>query len=83
MRVHDALRKAFTRFNAYADPFTLMELETFVLSAVKDGKDSTAARSLIDNVRSILVRSEDPDPENRAKAIVEYVLRLCDGGCTP
>ncbi len=83
MRVHDALRKAFIKFNAYADPFTLMELEPFVLTAMKEGKGGSAARSLIDNVRTILVRSEDPDPDNRARAIVDYVMRLCDGGCTP
>lgn len=83
MRAHDALRRAFTKFNAYADPFTLMELEPFVLTAVKEGENGQAIRSLIDNVRVILARSDDPDPDNRAKAIVEYVIRLCGGGCTP
>ncbi|MFP3286646.1 MAG: hypothetical protein RXP86_05290 [Acidilobus sp.] len=82
MRVHDALRKAFTKFNAYADPFTLMELEGFVLSALKEGEPGQAQRTLIDNVRDVLARSDDPDPEGRAKAIVEYILQLCSRGCT-
>ncbi|MGC9072379.1 MAG: hypothetical protein ACP5HK_06810 [Acidilobus sp.] len=83
MRVHDALRKAFTKYNAYADPFTLMELESFVISAIRDGEGSAAQRSLTDNVRLILARSDDPDPDGKAKAIVNYVLELCYRGCSP
>ncbi|MGC9209970.1 MAG: hypothetical protein ACP5FT_01705 [Acidilobus sp.] len=83
MRVHDALRKAFTRYNAYADPFTLMELESFVLSALRDGLGSTAEKSLVDNVKTILERADDPDPDGKARAIVSYVLELCSRGCTP
>lgn len=81
MRVHDALRKAFTKYNAYADPFTLMELETFVQAAVREGPQGNSMKSLVDNIEVILRRSEDPDAETKAREIADYVLQLCSSGC--
>lgn len=82
MRPHDALRKAFVKYNAYADPFTLMELETFVVAASKEGPDGPSFRNLVDNIGVILRRSEDPDAEGKALEIARYVLELCSKGCS-
>jgi hypothetical protein len=82
VRVHDALRKAFIKYNAYADPFTLMEIENFVTAALKDGPESSSMRTLIDNLEVILRRSEDPDAEGKARQIAEYVIQLCSSGCS-
>ena len=79
MRVHDALRRAFAKYGAYADPWTLMELEQFVASALRGG--SSGLENLVTNVEAVLARSEDPDARAKAREIVSYVLELCRERC--
>lgn len=79
MRVHDALRRAFAKYGAYADPWTLMELEQFVASALRGG--SSSLENLVTNVEAVLARSEDPDARAKAREIVSYVLELCRERC--
>ncbi len=79
MRVHDALRKAFTKYGAYADPWALMELEQFVTAALRG--DQNSLRALTDNLEILIKRSEDPNASEKAKEIVDYVLRMCSSGC--
>ena len=80
MRIHDALRRAFAKYGAYADPWTLMELEQFVASALRGGEGSSL-ENLVTNVEAVLARSEDPNARDKAKEIVSYVLELCRERC--
>ncbi|MGC8572867.1 MAG: hypothetical protein C0172_01550 [Caldisphaera sp.] len=82
MRAHDALRKAFIKFNVPADPYSLMELESFVISSRNKGKNSSNYISLISNLETMLVRQEIENASQISKKIADFVLDLCKDGCS-
>jgi len=82
LKAQDALRKAFLKFDAWIDPYSLMELEPFVIGSV----NSRAFRernyeSLISNLVRILKSQEIEDADTKAREIAEYIIFMCRKGC--
>ncbi|PMP90390.1 MAG: hypothetical protein C0171_05150 [Caldisphaera sp.] len=84
MKAHDALRKAFIKYNIGADPYSVMELETFVISSRNEKQNGLSGKnyqSLVSNLLDLLNREEVENPDILAKKIADYVLILCEKGC--
>ncbi|AFZ70393.1 hypothetical protein Calag_0638 [Caldisphaera lagunensis DSM 15908] len=81
MRAHDALRKTFLKFNVQADPYTLMELESFVIISRNKDKNNKNYQSLVSNLELVLTRQEIDNAKDISKKMADFILDLCKDGC--
>ncbi len=81
MKAHDALRKTFLRFNIQADPYTLLELENFVIVSRNKDKNSKYYQTLVSNLELVLTRQEIDNAKDISKKMADYIMNLCKDGC--